>query len=775
MNICLRKFAQDERPGPGELWVRARVDEHGDCRALAELALTHGPDAFQQGPGPLSCIVVPAESSSPTFDDMLAAALLRLRLQGQEPPESVKPLARYAALIRLGLRPSSLPLKQSLEGIYLAVRNEAGPDLAAAEAEKRFLSRWEHLFAHLLRATAAGADPFKTPLFEDAYEFAQERTYLRRDQEVYRQDVLRGERWRVKMPDGPPEASGLLLRKPRSLLFQHWSRCDKGAPTGDLYLFLAVDWGEGDWVFSTDPVMGLSLKGLAEQLQAAEAARAPARARANPWYDGKAFDHTLVAAPRGGTRLSEGEIRRVVRGWTQGTVVFEGQKPALPSPGGRLKSRLAAVVVALALAAGAWILVNWLFASRRNPTPDPYSDHQVEIAVNGDSRGFRVKWDDSPDAVVFSRTVEAELQPGDNTVDLSEKNAFHQERPVQVWARVEAADGSAAALLKIRKATVNGAPLPLDGRAPADRAGETPRCGTTLKPGHNALHFQVTNEGPKAAKARLRFSWRDDPARVDLYVLAVGVSKYQHQDLSLEFAEKDATALAKVFKSQKGKLFREVHCEVLCDERATTAAILQGLQWLKNSAREHDLVIVTFAGHGDKHPNSEQFYLLPTNFDPGPAKNPNPLAATGALGWEGSVWKDYLSRMPCRVVVLMDACHSGAIKLGGMRARAAFDPEGVKGALEKFTKARQRRGVVVLAACMKDQKAFESAKWGHGLLTKVVLDCLQNGRGVITLAALRNYVEENVRALANQDVVVMQTENLSFPQIPIYAAPAPKR
>jgi hypothetical protein len=127
--------------------------------------------------------------------------------------------------------------------------------------------------------------------------------------------VLRGEQWVVDIPNGPPRGRALLLRQPKSLLFANWSRSEADSGIGQPYVFLAVTEAPGRWAFSTDPVQRLQIKSLADSLQAAEAAKNPG-AKDDPWFDGKPFGHTLVAAPHGGTRLSEREVLAVVRQWS---------------------------------------------------------------------------------------------------------------------------------------------------------------------------------------------------------------------------------------------------------------------------------------------------------------------------------------------------------------------------------------------------------------------------------------------------------------------------
>src|SRR5262249_37827110 len=67
-----------------------------------------------------------------------------------------------------------------------------------------------------------------------------------------------------------------------------------------------------------DPVHRLKIDSLAAPLQAAELARDPGAAT-DPWYDGcrPEHGHTLVAAPRGKTKLSDRMVLAVVKRWAR--------------------------------------------------------------------------------------------------------------------------------------------------------------------------------------------------------------------------------------------------------------------------------------------------------------------------------------------------------------------------------------------------------------------------------------------------------------------------
>ena len=299
-------------PEPGEIHIRTQAAGQTDRRDFASLLMEQGTGVFPSGAGPIRRIVVDAD---PTLDDVLAAALTVRLLAGEALPDGCRAFARYAALVREGLKPSDIPLEVSLEGIFLALRS-AGGDLTDADSGARFADNSARLTDAILQAAEAGVDPFTTPLFATGADFARERAFLTRDREVYRQDVLRGERWSVQIPGGPPQATALVLREPKSLLFKYWSRRDDGPAGGQAFLLLAVRASAGQWVFSTDPIQRLSLKPLADLLQSAEAAQDARCAQGDPWFDGKPFGHTLVAAPRGGTVLSDKTVLSILRRWS---------------------------------------------------------------------------------------------------------------------------------------------------------------------------------------------------------------------------------------------------------------------------------------------------------------------------------------------------------------------------------------------------------------------------------------------------------------------------
>src|SRR5207248_2425005 len=192
------------------------------------------------------------------------------------------------------------------------------------------------MLARIDEAVAKRENPLVAPLFRDDPRFAREAAYLRGDEQVYREDIRRGEVWVGRLPGEAGEAAALLLREPRSQAFKDWARADRDTPTGRPYALLAVHWGGGEWVFSTDPKHRIRLTSLAEPLTAAEGRGSADPGRA--WYDGRHHDGTLVANPDGGTRLDPAAVTRVAL-----RERFGGRRSH--TPGGRVINRRAALLV----------------------------------------------------------------------------------------------------------------------------------------------------------------------------------------------------------------------------------------------------------------------------------------------------------------------------------------------------------------------------------------------------------------------------------------------
>ncbi len=154
-----------------------------------------------------------------------------------------------------------------------------------------------------------------------------------------------------------------------------------------------------------------------------------------------------------------------------------------------------------------------------------------------------------------------------------------------------------------------------------------------------------------AREVRVPTTEKDRPA---LHLLAVGLNEMGDPDLKLKGPKGDAEAIKAEFKKAcvgAGNLFGAARStlELLVDRAATATAVLDKLTEARKKVKPGDLVVLFYAGHGVR--KGQEFYLLTHG------AKVNDLAKTALSGGK---LRDTLGRFPCHVLLLLDACHSGA-------------------------------------------------------------------------------------------------------------------
>ena len=272
---------------------------------------------------------------------------------------------------------------------------------------------------------------------------------------------------------------------------------------------------------------------------------------------------------------------------------------------------------------------------------------------------------------------------------------------------------------------------------------------------------QVTLDASRGLKKVPQTPQQERAELPALYGLMVGVSNYPG-DLKLQFADQDAQVLAKTLQAHTKDLFREVKVEVLTNQDATRRNILKKLGELSKRMTQRDVAVVGFAGHGDRD-SKGRFFLLPVDADPGD------LLSSCV---DGEQVKSVLADMPGRVIMLLDACHSGAVGRERTRARSALTDDLVRDL------ASDDYGVVVMCSAMGREFALESEKVGHGFFTLALVEGLggkaANKEGLVYLNQLDTYVTDRVRELSQGRQHPVTTRPTSIRSCPLAgASPAP--
>jgi len=227
-----------------------------------------------------------------------------------------------------------------------------------------------------------------------------------------------------------------------------------------------------------------------------------------------------------------------------------------------------------------------------------------------------------------------------------------------------------------------------------------------------------------------------DIYKPDLYLLSIGVSKYEQSGYSLDYAHKDAEGIASVLNRQSGKLYRKIHQRVLTDHKATKNDILDGLDWILKESTQKDLSVIFVAGHGLKDDRGN-YYFLPYDGDP------DKLRRTGVKWFD---FQDVLSSLPSKVIFLVDTCHSGDVT--GKRRGV----EDMTSALRELVNAES--GVVVMTASTGKESSQERPGWGHGAFTKALIEGLEGEAdydrdNTVDVKEIDLFITKRVKALTN--------------------------
>lgn len=272
--------------------------------------------------------------------------------------------------------------------------------------------------------------------------------------------------------------------------------------------------------------------------------------------------------------------------------------------------------------------------------------------------------------------------------------------------------------------------------------------GLQKKKNNNSKYVTVELDGGEniiSIKVRNKFAMSDEVLvyatktiktkniyKPTLYMLSIGVSKYENHEYNLGVADKDALSMAKMFKSQKGKIYKDVVVKTLTNKSAHSDNILDGLDWIDKEATSKDVVIIFIAGHGVNDDKGTYYFL---SHD----ANLERLRRT-AVKW--TEIQDTISNLPSKVILLADTCHSGNIT--GTR-------RDITSAVKSIINSGS--GSIIMTATTGSGYSYEQSDWGHGAFTKAILEGIGSTKadydsdGTVTIKEIDLYVTNRVKKL----------------------------
>lgn len=229
----------------------------------------------------------------------------------------------------------------------------------------------------------------------------------------------------------------------------------------------------------------------------------------------------------------------------------------------------------------------------------------------------------------------------------------------------------------------------------------------------------------------------DFDKKPNLYFIGIGISEFVNSEFNLTYADDDALALHSIFTSGKSPAFNEISGQLILNEDATRGNIVKAFDSLAQIVHPKDQVVLFIASHGINEKGL--YYVLTHDADK------NNLTGT-CLNWSDIA--DLLGSLPCKVLLFLDTCHSGALG-----ASITSSEKYLKNTEALREMGSNEVGVVIMSGSTGEESSLESAEWEHGVFTLSLIEGIQNKKadlkndGLIELRELDFFVSNNVSEL----------------------------
>jgi hypothetical protein len=269
--------------------------------------------------------------------------------------------------------------------------------------------------------------------------------------------------------------------------------------------------------------------------------------------------------------------------------------------------------------------------------------------------------------------------------------------------------------------------------------------------GGGALDFvyvKPTDNDPKRAGSH--DEGPQPPAKRRLFILTIGVSKYQDPGISLANPANDAQRIGDFFAKQTGLgLYQEVTVQSLLNEKADRKQILEKLDWLTDTPRGGDTRILFLSGHGVIDRRGD-YYFAGYGY-----KSLEPVDTTSVM------WYDIFRRLnkaAGNTWLIVDTCHAGGVR----GTKGLTDRDDLTEMVKKYGETSGR--FVTLAASTSRETVPDESVFFKALL-KGLSDGPPTDKKYVDLADLESFVSKEVAEATNnrQHVIAAGLENGGWP------------
>ncbi len=223
-----------------------------------------------------------------------------------------------------------------------------------------------------------------------------------------------------------------------------------------------------------------------------------------------------------------------------------------------------------------------------------------------------------------------------------------------------------------------------------------------------------------------------------LYLLVVGINKYQNEKMTLNYALADATAFKDELEKDAKSVITNIKTFFVTDNTATKTGITAAFKQVQEAAKPQDVFVFYYAGHGVIGKDKE-FYLVPNDV----SDLKNVQAELESKGIPAKLLQKYAIDIAAqKQLFILDACQSA----GAFNEMLSADANQQK----SIAVVSRSTGTHWMAASGAQQYANEFSQLGHGAFTYVLLEALKGSAAsdkMITVNGLKGYLQQEVPEL----------------------------
>ncbi|WP_273703257.1 caspase family protein, partial [Candidatus Accumulibacter vicinus] len=245
------------------------------------------------------------------------------------------------------------------------------------------------------------------------------------------------------------------------------------------------------------------------------------------------------------------------------------------------------------------------------------------------------------------------------------------------------------------------------------------------------------------------------------YALLIAVDRNREAAAALPAVAADARALYDVLVHPQRCAYRPDKVRLLSGAESSRQGILAGLDWLAERVAADDdaTAIVYFSGHG--HEQDGEYFLIPYDLERRRMRSSAIAAADFAA--------DVAALAPRRLLVLLDCCHAGGMRVKDTLAATALHSAAIPPTLfppagkSLATPLAQGEGRAVLSSCRPGQLSYLRADGHMSIFTYHLIEALSGhapaagGASEVLVSDLISHLQRRVPESARADHGAEQT------------------